>query len=337
MNILAIDLGYSHTKCAFKDPKSGELIFEKHISATAKLPERPDEMDETFCFMLENETYVLGSEALKTEREFIKIIKDFDSMKEVYPIWVSFLMNKYQKDLGIKFDKIAIGLSLAYRDRADELIDYLEEKLMLQNKDMFAVFPQGVAAKVTISEYGLSLDPAKRHGVKYNSILLLDGGGSTLDIALSSNSMTVTSSSVGLAEFGTVKILNDLGDFIFKQTGVQLTREELKVINETGEWKRRGRVFNLAQQVHDFTIKYLSDIVNLPDTNTKVSSLIDNVDRVIIIGGLAEIIRANREEFDKILESKGYPVTFWITPESNSEYFNVISYFLIAEKMFSNN
>lgn len=336
MNILAIDLGFGSVKVAFISPDSGELILDKYISATAKLDERPDDFDQDNTFQLQESYYVLGPQALKLPRNYLLPLSDFETLKVVTPVWISFLVNKYQRNLGIKFEKICIGLSLVYKDRAQEMLDYLSEVLMV-SPDMFICLPQGTAAKVALQEYGLSLDPAKRTQFKFDSFVLEDLGSNTIDVALITGSMSSTASSLGLENQGVCKILFDIIDFVYKSTGVQIQPDEAKVILDSGIFRRRGRNYDLSEQVKQFTIKYLIGILDLADSNPKLSSLIDNVQRIILIGGGAELWRKYLPEIQKEIEKRGYPSNFWVIPEKNSEYFNAISYLLIGNKIMNSN
>lgn len=334
MNILAIDLGFGSIKTSHFDPESKEMVLDKVISAIAKLPSAPDECDDESTFQLGENYYVLGPQALKLPKEYLMPLHDYETLKAVYPQWVSFLIHKYKKQ-GVTFDKIAIGLSLAYKDKAEDLLKYLSETLMV-DESFFICLPQGVAAKVALQEYGLSLDPANRTAFKFDNYLLCDLGSSTIDAALILGSLSSTESSIGLEDLGVCRILYNIIDFIYKSTGVSIDRQQAKTIVETGQYKRRGRVFDLSQQVHEYVLKYFTEVIELFDINPKLSSLIDNVQRIILIGGGAEIWRQYKDEIDKILEKKGYPLNFWVLPEKNGEYFNAISYLLIANKLFNN-
>lgn len=336
MNILAIDLGFGSVKVAFISPDSGELILDKYIQLLQNLMKDPDDFDQDNTFQLQESYYVLGPQALKLPRNYLLPLSDFETLKAVTPVWISFLVNKYQRNLGIKFEKICIGLSLVYKDRAQEMLDYLSEVLMV-SPDMFICLPQGTAAKVALQEYGLSLDPAKRTQFKFDSFVLEDLGSNTIDVALITGSMSSTASSLGLENQGVCKILFDIIDFVYKSTGVQIQPDEAKVILDSGIFRRRGRNYDLSEQVKQFTIKYLIGILDLADSNPKLSSLIDNVQRIILIGGGAELWRKYLPEIQKEIEKRGYPSNFWVIPEKNSEYFNAISYLLIGNKIMNSN
>lgn len=333
-NILAIDTGYGNVKIAYINPESKEMILDKFISTVAKL-DKLDEFDDENAFQFLDSYYVLGSQALKLPREFIQQMNDYESLKELAPIWINFLLNKYERELGIKFDKIAIGLSLAFRDKGEDFLNHLEDVLMFP-KDRYILLPQGVAIKKLLDMYGLSpLEPSKRSAFKYDSYVLFDLGQKTVDIGLMTSAVNSSSvnSSIGIEDIGVTKISFDIVDYIFKSTGITITREEAKVIIETGIFRRRGRNYDLSEQVKQFTLNYLISILDLPDTNAKVGSLVEGVDRIILCGGGAELWKKYEAELGPEIEKRGYPRNFWVTPEKGAEYFNAMSYLLIAQKV----
>ena len=72
--ILSIDLGYSAVKLAYKN-KEGILVFDKLISAVAKIPNVLQADDDTL-FKLGLDYYILSDEALKTNREYLINLED---------------------------------------------------------------------------------------------------------------------------------------------------------------------------------------------------------------------------------------------------------------------
>ena len=150
MRLLAIDLGYSSVKVAYYS-ETGVLQYEKFISAIAKI-DKPMEMDDDVMFMLGADYYVLGSSALKIPRSFLLKLENYEDLKEAYPVWISYLLKKYG---GYdKFDKVVIGLSMAFSDKADELLDHLYNTLMIQEDDYFICLPQGLSCKLTYADRG---------------------------------------------------------------------------------------------------------------------------------------------------------------------------------------
>lgn len=337
MNILSLDIGFSNVKIAYYSPESGELILEKEINAIAKLPGPPDSLDDKNCFSLNESYYVMSSSALKLPRSYHLVVSNYETMREVTPIWISYLLHNYEEELGITFDKVAIGLSIAYKDKADDLLQYISNQLLMP-MDFFVVLPQGVAAKTCLQTYGLSLDPSKRGNYKFESIVLADIGSNTADIALIMSGMSSTASAIGLENSGVCKVLYDIQSYIFKATGKQISRSEAEVVMMSGNWRSKGRNYDLSKVIHDITLRYLiNDVLDLFDKDPKISELIENVDRVVLIGGGGNIWRQFLPELQEEIQSRGYPKEFFVSPERDAEYFNAISYLLIAKKKFEEN
>ena len=78
--ILSIDLGYSAVKLAYKN-KEGILVFDKLISAVAKIPNVLQADDDTL-FKLGLDYYILSDEALKTHREYLINLEDWQGLYE---------------------------------------------------------------------------------------------------------------------------------------------------------------------------------------------------------------------------------------------------------------
>ena len=118
MRILALDLGYSALKYTYID-ENGKMVSNKIISAAAKLPEAPIEVDNDELFRLGTDWYLLGPSALRTARSYLLPLETFDDMLAVYPAWISYLLKKLEH---IKFDRVTIGLSFAFVNEADRLL-----------------------------------------------------------------------------------------------------------------------------------------------------------------------------------------------------------------------
>jgi hypothetical protein len=83
-NVLAIDLGFSSIKWAYTDPDTKQLVVEKMISAIAKLPEAPLDVDDEEIFQLGSNYFVIGQSCLDTARSYQLSLTNFDELKEAY-------------------------------------------------------------------------------------------------------------------------------------------------------------------------------------------------------------------------------------------------------------
>ena len=152
LKLLAIDVGYSSVKVARHD-SAGLIQFDKFINAVAKI-DNPLEIDNDIMFNLLDKTYVLGPAALKVSKEFLLDMKTYEDIKTVTPVWISYLLRKYSD---VKYDKVIIGLSLAFSDMSDDLLKYIQDTLLIEDDSYFMLLPQGIAAKEAYQEYSMDL------------------------------------------------------------------------------------------------------------------------------------------------------------------------------------
>lgn len=326
-NILAVDLGYSSVKCAYYD-ENDILQLDKFISCTAKV-DSPLESDDDSLFQLGENFYVLGTPALKVPRSQQIQLNTWEGLLEIYPVWISFLMKKYGgRD---NFTKIAIGLSLAFKDHADELLDNLEKTLMI-SRDFFIILPQGLIAKKIYYEYGLNInEQSKKNDTKIQNVLIVDGGFLTLDICNVINGTASSSATIGLKDTGVINISYDILDYIFKEYGVRVSIKEAQVIvDNDGAWKRRGKIYDLSEQVKKYSIKYLVNVLNLLEE--KFGEAIDGLDAVLIVGGIAYFFKKYLKEITPEIE-KHFPVNFLQIPEVESEFYNAFGFLKAAYEL----
>ncbi len=327
INILAVDLGYSSVKCAYYD-ENDILKLDKYISCTAKV-DSPLESDDDSLFQLGENFYVLGTSALKVPRSQQIQLNTWEGLLEIYPVWISFLMKKYGGKEN--FSKIAIGLSLAFKEHADELLETLEKTLMIP-KEFFIILPQGLIAKKIYYEYGLNInEQSKKNDTKIQNVLILDGGFLTLDICNVINGTASSSATIGLKDTGVINISYDIIDYIFKEYGIRISIKEAQVIvDNDGAWKRRGKIYDLSEQVKKYSIKYLVNVLNLLED--KFGEAIDGLDAVLIVGGIAYFFKKYLDDITPEIE-KHFPVTFLQIPEIESEFYNAFGFLKAAYEL----
>lgn len=326
-NILAVDLGYSSVKCAYYN-ESDVLQLEKFISCTAKV-DSPLESDDESLFQLGTNYYVLGTSALKVPRSQQIKLNSWEGLLEIYPVWISYLLKKYGGPE--KFTKVAIGLSLAFKNHAEELLEALERTLMIP-KDKFFILPQGIIAKKIYYEYGLNInEQSKKNDIKVQNILILDGGFLTLDICNVINGTASSSATIGLENTGVINISYDIVDFIYKEYGIQISIKEAQVIvDNDGAWKRRGKIYDLSGEVKKYSIKYLTNVLNLLEE--KFGEALDGLDSVLVVGGIAYFFKKYLTDITPEIE-KHFPLSFIQIPEVESEFYNAFGFLKAAYEL----
>jgi hypothetical protein len=327
--LLAIDLGYSSVKVAYYD-NEGVLQFDKFISATAKIPE-PKELDDEIVFQLGMDYYVLGPSALKVPRSYLMPLETYDDMKAVYPAWISYL-TKYYKQKGLEFDHIIIGLSMAFVDKGDDLLQYLYDQLFIDTPGYFLLLSQAAASRMLYNKVGLDIRNSSKHTqAKLKNYLLLDVGFNTADLLSIQDGKASAGGSVGIPKVGVCVIAYGIMDYIYKEYEFRVSLKEAQQIVDEGSFIRRGRTINLHEKVNELSKKYLLDIVNLLED--KFSEALDVADGILLIGGISYIWNKfkNDPELVKSIE-KHFPMSFIHTPEFDGEYYNCTSYLKIIEE-----
>lgn len=336
--IISIDVGFSSIKVSWKDD-FGSTHFERILNAVAKLPNPPESADDENIFQFLGEWYAIGPSALKLPRAYQVPCDNFDEMMNLYPLYISYLGKRYGGDKGISaFDCVAIGISLAFQDKADQLLDKIYDDLLFppDRRDLFICLPQGVASRKIYEDRGLALrdsDSADKNAVKLKNYLIVDIGLRTCDICLSINQKSSVVGNVGLDETGTIRILYRIIDYIYQNfNGLKLTVKEALGILENGNLKKRGVVYNLQEVVDRFCKDYIKYILDMLEE--RFSDEVDRVEAILLLGGGANIFANYIEDPEVISEiTQHFPITFLQFPERDSELFNAASFLLLAEKL----
>lgn len=331
--ILAIDLGYSSLKYTYYD-ENGKMVNDKIISATAKLPEAPIEQDDDSVFRLNTDWWCLGPAALRTARSYQMPLETFEDMKAVYPAWISYMMKKFSH---VKWDRIAIGLSMAYSERADELLSHIYESLLIDPAtQLFVCLPQALASVASLNRYGGSIRDNAAHATENNldNYVLCDGGYSTIDLCAVINKKSAAGATIGIPDTGVICIARDIADYIFKNFEYRISIKEAQTVVDTGILRRRGREVNLSEVVDKFTKRYLMNVLDLLEN--KYSEFLDVAESLVFVGGIVHFINKSLEDPNFRAEvEKHFPVSFIFTPKDSFEYYNSISYLLITEGLLA--
>jgi hypothetical protein len=332
LRLLAIDVGYSSVKVARHD-SAGIIQFDKFINAVAKI-DNPLEIDDDIMFNLLDKTYVLGPAALKVSKEFLLDMKTYEDLKTVTPVWISYLLRKYSD---VKYDKVVIGLSLAFSDMSDDLLKYIQDTLLIEDDDYFMLLPQGVACKESYANWGLDLsemETSKSSTTKLRNYLIVDGGFETLDFACVVQGKASTGAAIGIKDSGIIRISHAICDYVFKSYGFQISLKEAQTVVDTGHLIKRGRDFDLTAVVDDYSKKYIGYVLNLLEE--KYGSYLDQSNGVLVLGGLGYLFEKFKDDPYVIGEIEKHMDRNFIhwTPVY-SEFYNAVAYLKLGEKLSS--
>jgi hypothetical protein len=329
--ILSIDLGYSSVKYSYFD-ENGLLVNEKFISSVAKLPEQPLMADQNSVFSLNGCYYVLAESALKLDRSLLMPLESYNDMKEVYPVVISYVLKKLGNQ---NWSKVCLGLSMAFSDKADDLLDYLYTALLIdRSNNYFLVYPQGLACRYCYDTYKENpRDPAVHSSSNtLSNAVICDGGFLSLDLCAIIDHKSAAGQTIGLENTGVLNISRELANYIYKNYEYRISIKEAQVAVDSRQIVRRGRTIDLTDIVDKLSKQYLISVLNLIEE--KYSNYLDVVEGILFVGGISYFMSRALEdpEFCNEVE-KHYPVSFIHCPKELGEYYNSIGYLLLTEDL----
>lgn len=335
--IISVDLGYSSIKTAYYT-EEGVLQLDKYISACAKIdnPLDPGEDDVIFRFL--DSYYILGASALKIPQSYLMPLTTIEELLDVYPIWISWLIKKYG---GIEnISALGIGLSMAWSDYSDKLIETLYEKLMITKPNFFFCMPQGLSCKRIYQEYGLDIrEDSKRNDYKMSNYLIADGGYNSVDVCNVLNGKAAAGAAIGIPNTGLINVSRRIVKYLKEQLNINVSLKEAQTIVDTkGIFKRRGRKYDISEAVDECLIDYLKMILDMIEN--RFGDSLDQIEGILIAGGLSYFFKHYIEEKKdervlKMIDSH-FPQSFIHLPVNDCEYMNAIAYLKILEDRIAN-
>ena len=330
-SLLAVDLGYSNVKVCYYD-EAGALQFDKYISSVSKV-DTPIELDDDIMFEFSGSTYVMGASALKLSNELLLPLETFEDMKQIYPIWLSYLLKKYGGRE--KFRHVIVGLSMAFSDKADDLLNYLYDSLLIQEENFFIVLTQGLAASYAINTRNLDISETSSghsgsNGPKND--ILLDGGFLTCDFCSCIAGRASAGAAIGVPNTGSIVIAYDITDYLYKEFQLKISiKEAQNILENDGIFVKRGRKYDISDKVKQFTKTYIGNVLGLLED--KYGSYLDSTDKLLVVGGISYLFQKYSGDPDVTKEiEKHFAKSFIQWPEDLGEYYNCYSYLKAAEE-----
>ena len=322
MSTLSIDVGFSSIKFAYSN-SDGVTRVGKVVSAIAKFSK--NSFGNTDCIQYGDNFYYVGELALKSPTESLMQLNSYEDLRDAYPIIIKYI-SRSLGSIGIEYDRLALGLSIAHLEKSVELIDWISRECDI-NPDSIAVYPQGVSSKYTIYKHGLDLSNESNKG-QFMNYIGVDIGFNTVDVFNVVNNQCNISSTYGFKDSGIVYICNLVSDEL-KAQGINLGIQDLKEYIETGGFQYRGKMIDINPIINSKIIPYTKQLIQAIEDSSK--SAIDKSDRIILTGGGANLISRilPNEEFKSWL-SELYGSDFLVIPKK-PELYNVLGYKIIDE------
>jgi hypothetical protein len=154
-----------------------------------------------------------------------------------------------------------------------------------------------------------------------------------LDWATVIGSKASAGAAVGIKDSGVIRIVYNIVDYLFKNYQMKVSlKEGQNILDNEGVFVRRGRRYDISEQVKEFTKKYIGDVFDLLE-NQAADSL-DASDGIICVGGLAYFLAKYENDPDVSAEiEKHVSKSFLHYPTHHAEFFNAFSYLKAGEKM----
>lgn len=328
IKLLAIDLGFGSTKVTFRTSE-GTLRFEKFVTAVANVNKGTVDVNDQNLYEFNGRFYYLFDKALKVQTSQIIQINDYESLRDVTPVIVSYLCKKYKDEYGLEFEYFAFGLSMSMADHGKEYVKHISTYLGVSEKNIL-LMPQGVGAKIAYENYGTNPeDDTQTSNHKATNFLGVDIGFNTIDVFPTINGTCSTNTALGIRDAG-ICIVADRIKEVLESKGIQQSRQDMKPVLENKSLYYRGKTINLEENVDAFGVDYFGLVVEQLEANFK--STIDKMDRIILVGGGAAFLRQYKDHPEvKAILDKNYKGDFLVFPEK-PEFYNALGYYRFFEK-----
>lgn len=317
--ILSIECGFGYTKVAIME--NGIITHRaKEMDSVVELTTVDFNSDlkivNDSIYDYEGKKYLVGGTALQAVSENAKVLDviDYDTFKYVTPI----LFKKYTTKLKGDFNKVVLSISYAYYEKAGEYKKFVADKTGYPIENIF-VIPQSAAGKRALDNVGLDINnPSKK--TKLVNYLIVDGGYNTLDISLVLDGKLLPVNIKGYAGEGVIKIANKLIPHIKSLSNEDVSFSKARQIIETRKYVLRGKSYEVSEFIDKAINDYIIGLGKFLEDNYKLQ--MNNIENIVIFGGLAELVRSKKDVFDTM-----YSPQFVKIPTEDSEYYNCIGAF----------
>lgn len=326
MNILSIDVGFGSTKITYLDP-ANRLINKSFITGLAKKVDSGIFTDEN-SVELDGVKYLCFDRALLVPGNQQIQVTDFESLCLATPIFIK----KIEMELGIKFDHIIAGLSIAMVDQTDQYHQRIYSSLGLPPENV-KVLQQGVGGWYTYKCYGL--DPYKQisQDVKMENYLLVDIGHNTMDVISVLGGKLSEDTVAGITGAGTTWIAQKLMQWFLKEYKVDITQANARELVQKRQWPYRGVTIDLNPIINQIGVEYATYIVNTLES--KFSDSMMNRQGLLLIGGSALILNQFIEDIPEVKQLfHAHFGEYFINIPNVPEYYNSIGYYLLGTRLF---
>ncbi|QIG77234.1 MreB-like ATPase protein [Rhizobium phage RHph_TM39] len=309
--VLGLDPGYGDFKVCFGNSKGIISKLYKFNSVLGRV-DVSQHINDTRVYGYKGTTYYVGEMALKLESSRIIDLMSYNNLETFSPLLIEHVIN----ELGEVPDIVVCGLSIAHVDYSgyyrDAILNYLVKEKNLPIKDV-RIIPQGVGGKLTYDKYGRTFPALTSEFSDDNNYVGCDIGFNTLDVFHVIQNKVSPNLIRGIESQGVVKIVTRLLDYIKNDYSLEFSVKEGKNILDNGQFKIRGREFDVTKQIEVIKRSYLEEVKELIEN--EFGAVLDKVEKIKMFGGGSYLFNTMNDSFIE-------------TPESRAEYYNSIGNYL---------
>lgn len=324
--ILSVDVGFGSTKVTYID-KANRLTNKKFITALAKKVNSGIFMDDDSVEM-DGVSYLCFDRALKVPSNQQIQVMDFESLCLATPIFIK----KIQKELGLEFDHIVAGLSIAMVDKLPQYHQRIYTALGLDPNNV-KVLQQGVGGWFAYSQYGLDPYQSTDKDPKMLNYLLIDIGHNTMDVISVIDGKLSEDTVDGITGAGTMWMAGQLSKYLLKEYKVDVTPANARELLESKTWSYRGFNVDLTPVLNQIGTDYAEFIINTLES--KFANSMANRQGLLFIGGSSLLLSDLINNIPAVAKMfKDRYGEFFINIPKMPEYYNSAGYYLIGARTF---
>lgn len=305
--IVAIDQGFSDSKVIYGTEQGILKVFK--FPGVVGVVQKNDMVNDNRLIQLDDKYFYVGEDALHLPSDSIIDISDYAKLEYFAPLF----MYKTFSIIEDTPDILVLGLSIAqignsgyYRDRIKTYLTGLGI-----NCEVF-VLPQGAIAKLAIDKYGTDFPNENINFNKKSTYIGADVGFNTLDVFHVINGQTSSNLVRGIEGKGAIVMARSLVEKIKDLYNIELTISEVKDVLVTGNFKRRGKIYQCDKLLNEVKLEYQEMLIEIVEA--EFGKVMDKVDNFIMIGGGSTFFSSD-------------PSGFMIAPKNKPEFYNAIGYY----------
>jgi hypothetical protein len=318
IKVIGFDKGYGLDKYAYFDDK-GDLKYGKYMSVFS---EAPSETEEDVLFF-EGKKYYWGELALMEDSANIEDMNDYKSLEKFTPLSIALLFEEELKTDPKDIDALAIGLSLAQKDYADQYLKRIQKfkinDKVYDFKNKTFLVPQGIGAKYAI-EYFFHKDSNEKP-----TYAILDIGQLTIDLVRVISGKVRRENAEGAAYEGVIKIVQELKEYIGNELNEVISLKEA----QDALLKRKiffyGTEKDLSDKIEELKRNYTKYIIKL--VKERYKNIFKKFPKIYVVGGgsyyldkeiIKEELGSNVNIFELLHENKNIPAPEYLNAIGNA-------------------